>query len=75
MDGEEFSVEYDCGSSVITGVNYCVHFLSRKPTLAPHILEYLITEVNKLDLNYLNLPLQMTHQEGCWNATVSPVEE
>ena len=69
MDGEEFSVEYDCGSSFF-GTNYCVHFLSRKPTLSQKVLDYLVSEVNKLNLNYENLPLQMTKQEGCWNNAV-----
>ena len=67
LDGEEFSVEYDCGSTYLTGLNYCVHFLSRKPTMSPHVLDHLIAEVNKRGLNFLNLPLQMTKQEGCWN--------
>ena len=31
---EEFSVEYDCGDTFLTGYNYCVHFLSRKPTMS-----------------------------------------
>ena len=52
--GEEFSVEYDCGSNFFTGLDYCIHFLSRKHTLSPNVLNYLIAEVNKLDLNFLN---------------------
>ena len=61
-DGEEYSVEYDCGSNFLTGTNYCVHFLSRKPTMSDKLLNYLIDEVNKLELNAENLPLEMTKQ-------------
>ena len=56
---EEYSVEYDCGSNVF-GTNYCVHFLSRAPTMSEELLNYLIGEVNKLKLNAQNLPLQKT---------------
>ncbi len=34
LDGEEYSVEYDCGTTFLTGTNYCVHFLTRKPTMS-----------------------------------------
>ncbi len=67
LDGEEYSVEYDCGSTFLTGMNYCVHFLARKPEMSEKLLNYLIDEVNKQDLNQLKLPLQMTKHEGCWN--------
>ena len=68
MNGDEYSVEYDCGSN-ITGTNYCVHFLSRSPTMSDTTLNYLIGEVNKLELNTQNLPLQKTMQDGCWAET------
>ena len=29
LDGEEYSVEYDCGTTFLTGTNHCVHFLAR----------------------------------------------
>ena len=70
-NGEEYSVEYDCGSSFLTGTNYCVHFLARQPHMSEELLNYLIGEVNKQDLNQEDLPLQMTKHEGCWNATVN----
>ena len=50
-NGEEYSVEYDCGSSFLTGTNYCIHFLARKPSMSEDLLNYLIGEINKLDLN------------------------
>ena len=66
MNNDEFSVEYDCGSN-ITGTNYCIHFLSRSPVMSDTTLNYLIGEVNKLELNTQNLPLQKTMQTGCWS--------
>jgi len=69
LNGDEYSVEYDCGSNILSGTNYCVHFLARSPTMSETTLNYLIDEVNKLELNTQNLPLQMTMQEGCWEQT------
>ena len=57
LNGEEYSVEYDCGSSFLTGTNYCVHFLAKKPSMSSELLNYLIDEVNKQELNQENLPL------------------
>ena len=74
LDGEEYSVEYDCGTTFLTGTNYCVHFLARKPTMSQNLLNYLVGEVNKLNLNAENLPLQMTKHEGCWNSTLQVTE-
>ena len=71
VEGEEYSVEYDCGSSYITGTNYCVHFLSRKPTMSQVLLNHLIAEVNSQFLNTENLPLQMTMQDQCWDNSSS----
>ena len=65
-NGEEYSVEYDCSSN-LTGTNYCVHFMSRTATMSDSLLQYLIAEVNALELNTQNLPLQMTKQENCWD--------
>ena len=56
-NGEEYSVEYDCGESFLTGVNYCVHFMARQPTMSQELLSYLIDEVNKLALNQQVLDL------------------
>ncbi|KAM3128164.1 hypothetical protein pb186bvf_019711 [Paramecium bursaria] len=66
-NGEEYSIEYDCSKNFLTGLQYCVHFLSRKPTMSTDLLNYLIAEVNKQNLNQLNLPLQYTNHTGCWN--------
>ena len=69
LDGEEYSVEYDCGTTFLTGTNYCVHFLARKPIMSQKLLDFLVGEVNKQALNAENLPLQMTKHEGCWTST------
>lgn len=61
-----YAVEYDCGE-LFGIVNYCVHIMSRTPTMDPTILNELITYANTtLKLNIYNLPFNMTKQEGCW---------
>eukprot|EP01100_Stratorugosa_tubuloviscum_P015382 TRINITY_DN8812_c0_g1_i1.p1 TRINITY_DN8812_c0_g1~~TRINITY_DN8812_c0_g1_i1.p1 ORF type:complete len:193 (+),score=83.09 TRINITY_DN8812_c0_g1_i1:55-633(+) len=62
---QEYSVEYDCGESNFA-TNYCVHFMSRKPTLNSTILNQLIAQAEDLGLNPLNLPVKYTLQDGCW---------
>ena len=59
--GEEYSVEYDCGGS-----NYCVHFSARQPTMSQQLLQHLLTLVDDMRLNVHNLPLLVTNQSGCW---------
>jgi hypothetical protein len=39
----------------------------KKANNGAELLNYLISEVNKLQLNQENLPLQMTNHDGCWN--------
>ena len=73
LDGEEYSVEYDCGTTFLTGTNYCVHFLARKPVMSQKLLDFLVGEVNKQALNAENLPLQMTKHEGCWT-NITPAQ-
>jgi apolipoprotein D and lipocalin family protein len=64
--GDTYSVEFDCGELFGT-VNYCVHILSRTPTMEPALLQELISYANKtLDLNIYNLPFNVTNQTGCW---------
>ena len=59
--GEEYSVEYDCGGS-----NYCVHFSARLPVMSDELLQHLIALVKGMQLNVHDLPLQITNQTGCW---------
>ena len=58
----QYAVEYDCGGS-ITGVNYCLHFMSRTPTMDSSTLSMLVEKTNYL--NTQNLPLHLTPQTGC----------
>jgi apolipoprotein D and lipocalin family protein len=64
--GDTYSVEFDCGE-LFGIVNYCVHILSRTPTMDPALLAELIGFANTtLDLNIYNLPFNTTNQTGCW---------
>lgn len=64
--GDSYSVEFDCGE-LFGIVNYCVHILSRTPTMNPILLYQLIEYANKtLDLNIYNLPFNSTNQTNCW---------
>ncbi|CAH1781429.1 unnamed protein product [Owenia fusiformis] len=62
--GEEYAISYDCGtSSSVT--NYCVHILSRAPTLNEDIVQMLVRIANEMDLNPENLPFERTPIENC----------
>ena len=62
--GDDYSVEYDCGTSY--GVtNYCVHVMSRTPTMDPTLFNKLIAEAEAMGLNPQELEVTMTKQEGC----------
>jgi apolipoprotein D and lipocalin family protein len=64
--GDSYSVEFDCGE-LFGLVNYCVHILSRTPTMDPELLSRLISFANTtLDLNIYNLPFNATNQSSCW---------
>jgi lipocalin len=64
--GEDYAVEFDCGE-IFGIVNYCVHIMSRTPTMDPALQASLIAFANNtLALNQYNLPYNQTHQEGCW---------
>jgi hypothetical protein len=62
---EDFAVEFDC-TDILGVVNYCVHFLASTPNVDVSKLQPYIEYVNQLNLNYENLDLQVTKQEGCW---------
>ncbi len=64
--GDTYSVEFDCGE-LFGVVNYCVHILSRTPTMNSTLLSSLISFANTtLNLNIYNLPFNATNQTGCW---------
>jgi hypothetical protein len=61
----EVAVEYDCQEE--WGVmNYCVHFMSRRPNMERGHLAELQSLVRKLELNVHDLPFHATPQTGCW---------
>ena len=60
-EGEEYSVEYDCGGS-----NYCVHFSARRANMSQLLLQSLVDQVKVMKLNVNDLPLKVTNQTGCW---------
>jgi hypothetical protein len=60
----DYSVEYDCFQEV--GVtNYCVHILSRKPTLDIAIVNNILKLAEEFDLNPGKLEYKQTKQENC----------
>ncbi|XP_064118922.1 uncharacterized protein LOC135223931 [Macrobrachium nipponense] len=62
---EDTAIEYDCYS--IFGVtNYCIHFLSRMPSIDGSKLFQMIEFAEDLGLNNQNLTYTATKQEGCW---------
>ena len=62
---EMYSVEYDCSGDGLFN-NYCIHILSRKPTMSKELTEKLVADSLALNLNTQNLPFNYSHQEGCW---------
>ncbi|CAF1393449.1 unnamed protein product [Rotaria magnacalcarata] len=61
---DDYSVEYDCLREFgIT--NYCVHILSRKPTLNETIVNNILKLVQELDLNTAKLEYVQTKQQNC----------
>ena len=62
---ENVSVEYDCATSSAGITNYCIHVMSRTPTMDSDTFDKLIDFSEGLGLNPNNLPVKMTMQEGC----------
>eukprot|EP01038_Epipyxis_sp_PR26KG_P013850 gene13850-18576_t len=61
---EDYAVEYDCGTSFgIT--NYCIHVMSRLPTLDQNTVNQLFAYAESLGLNPQGLPVKVTKQDGC----------
>ena len=52
---------------VLFGAVASLHYLSREPTMSPSLLKSLYVETAvTMGLNYLDRPLNMTEQAGCW---------
>lgn len=62
---DEYSVEYDCKTSSLGITNYCIHVLSRSPTMSEDTFKGLIQMAEDLGLNPNELPVKMTQQKGC----------
>ena len=45
---EEAAIEYDCSDSFIFGYNYCVHIISRTPTLSAEKVDELVAFAGKV---------------------------
>ena len=65
IKSDEYSVEYDCKTSSLGITNYCIHVMSRTPTLSEDTFKHLIEMAESLGLNPQQLPYTMTIQEGC----------
>ncbi|KAK4315008.1 hypothetical protein Pmani_013749 [Petrolisthes manimaculis] len=63
---QDTAVEYDCGTNRLDVTNYCVHFMSRTPTMDTDKLQQLVLYAESLGLNNQNLNFTATKQEGCW---------
>lgn len=60
------AVEYDCSSFLGLFTNYCIHILSRTPTISTEDEAAAISYAESLGLNTQNLPFHKTLQTGCW---------
>merc|ERR1711990_959872 len=63
---EDSAIEYDCTQQVFGIVDYCVHFMSRTPTMQLEKLAMLQEMVLEMGLNTHNLEYNEGNQEGCW---------
>jgi lipocalin len=61
---DEYSVEYDCGQE-FGFTNYCVHILSRQPTLNATTVNNLLKLAELYDLNPAKLDFVLTKQLNC----------
>ena len=62
---DEYSIEYDCTTSSAGITNYCIHIMSRTPTMDEDLFQQLVSYSESLGLNPEQLPVIMTKQEGC----------
>ncbi|XP_047472918.1 uncharacterized protein LOC125027831 [Penaeus chinensis] len=62
---EDSAIEYDCGEMLGMG-NYCVHFMSRQPTMAAEKLQALKELVDVMGLNTDGLEYEAIRHDGCW---------
>merc|ERR550517_1628953 len=63
---EDSAIEYDCSEHIFGFLDYCIHFMSRTPTMAPEKLEELQAFVQSLELNTHTLDYSPGDQNQCW---------
>lgn len=64
--GSDYSVEYDCREDSLLGPQYCIHILSRTPTMDAELQSTLLSRAYAMDLNPENISFAKTVQDGCW---------
>ena len=66
---DEAAIEYDCSPGAISLLtNYCIHVMSRTPTMKQNKLDQLLEFANDLDLNANSIEFKATKQDGCWSS-------
>ena len=63
--GDGFGTTYDCGTNIIS-TEYCIHFISRVPTLDEEKITAMIEYAESLNLNPLDLEYDEVDQNNCW---------
>ena len=79
---ENYAIEYDCGEALFSTINYCIHIMSRTPTMPSTTLTSLVSFAESLGahsvatphtirdtfagLNSHQLSIKLTPQTGCW---------
>lgn len=64
--GSDYSVEYDCREDSLLGPQYCIHILSRTPTMDVDLQSTLLSRAYAMGLNPENISFAKTVQDGCW---------
>merc|ERR1712179_813549 len=62
---DDSAIEYDCTENFLTH-DYCIHIMSRTPTMSEEKLQNLLDYAAELDLNVDNLDYKTSDQTGCW---------
>jgi len=62
---DDSAIEYDCTENFLTH-DYCIHIMSRTPTMSEEKLQMLLEYADALDLNVDNLDYKTSDQTGCW---------
>merc|ERR1712241_596027 len=62
---DDSAIEYDCTENFLSH-DYCIHIMSRTPTMSEKKLQNLLDYADELDLNVDNLDYKTSDQTGCW---------